>query len=363
MSRSKFWSVWTSVFLVAAAASGFEIHFEQKDSGFFIRPSTSSSPSSSAGASSSSISSTSSEAGEIGDWENDRGEPITLTTEHFTVLPSSQPVSIRVNYGPFSTKQTVPVRLLVPDPLENSLPNGTATNSEPEMVPPLDLSAHIVTPTVPKDTPIIRVLFHAGQTAFGLPIPPQNSPRGSRQQTAGGGGGTRRYRTRLCLVAQATKSQGDIVTSSCSPDARDSTCLAELTLPIHWWPEAPTPNEDNSNVPIKPTKIPIQVSYAVYEPENGHCNEIGMSTTYSYGIPGEGSGTKRIQIQPPTQLATVVLTNAQKSYRVVKADASEAVKLLVPQGSLYPHAKFYIPVIVGKHDHQCIVAFIMSFTN
>ena len=97
----------------------------------------------------------------------------------------------------------------------------------------------------------------------------------------------------------------------------------------------------------------------MYEPENGHCNEIGMSTSYGYGIPGEGAGTKRIQIQPPTPLATVLLTDAQKSYRVVKADASEAVKLLVPQGSLYPHAKFYIPVIVGKHEHQSIVAFIM----
>ena len=74
---------------------------------------------------------------------------------------------------------------------------------------------------------------------------------------------------------------------------------------------------------------------------------------------GEGSGTRRIQIQPPTPLATAILVNAQKSYRVVKADASDAVKLLVPQGALYPHAKFYIPVTVGKHDHHSIVAFIM----
>lgn len=102
-----------------------------------------------------------------------------------------------------------------------------------------------------------------------------------------------------------------------------------------------------------------QVSYAVYEPENGHCNEIGLSTTYGAGVPGEGSGTRRIQIQPPTQLATVVLVDAQKSYRVIKADASDAVKILVPQGSIYPHTKFYMPVMVGKHDHQSIVAFIM----
>jgi len=105
----------------------------------------------------------------------------------------------------------------------------------------------------------------------------------------------------------------------------------------------------------------VQVSYAVYEPENGHCNEIGLSTTYGAGVVGEGTGTKRIQIQPPTPLATVVLVDAQKSYRVIKADASDAVKILVPQGSIYPHTKFYVPVMVGKHDHQSIVAFIMRY--
>lgn len=84
-----------------------------------------------------------------------------------------------------------------------------------------------------------------------------------------------------------------------------------------------------------------------------------MSTRYDFGIVGEGSGTKRIQIQPPTPLATALLIDAQKSYRIVKADQSDSVKLLVPQGPLYPHAKFYVPVIVGKHDHQSIVAFIM----
>lgn len=110
-------------------------------------------------------------------------DPTLLNTEHFTVLPSSQPVSIRVMYGPFSTKQTVPIRLLVPDPLDGGGMGANGSFGEPEMMPPLDLSAHIVTPTVPKDTPILRVLFHAGQTAFGLPITPQSpSSRGIRQQ-------------------------------------------------------------------------------------------------------------------------------------------------------------------------------------
>lgn len=155
------------------------MHFEPKDGGYFIR---------SLGSSSSSSTEDSNNVAPppSPDWDGDitniPENPTVLNTEHFTVLPSSQAVSIRVGYGPFSTKQTVPVRLLVPDPLENGAWNGTMT--EAEMVPPLDLSAHIVTPTIPKDTPILRVLFHAGQTAFGLPITTQNTPRGtvSRQQ-------------------------------------------------------------------------------------------------------------------------------------------------------------------------------------
>lgn len=159
---------------------GIEMHFEPKDGGFFIRP-PQSGPSSTV-----SSSSASAEVQDLaGDSElsGDREDPSLLNTEHFTVLPSSQAVSIRVMYGPFSTKQTVPIRLLVPDPLDNSPGNGTGgMGNDPEMIPPLDLSAHIVTPTVPKDTPILRVLFHAGQTAFGLPIAPQNPARGTRQQ-------------------------------------------------------------------------------------------------------------------------------------------------------------------------------------
>lgn len=162
-------------------SQGIEMHFEPKDGGFFIRPAILPSMTSSSSSSSSTSSSTSDEM----DLKELDGfaDPSTVTTEHFTVLPNSQPVSIRVMYGPFSTKQSVPIRLLVPDPLDTpGGSNGTGGSSDPEMIPPLDLSAHIVTPTVPKDSPILRVLFHAGQTAFGLPIPQQGNSRGNRQQ-------------------------------------------------------------------------------------------------------------------------------------------------------------------------------------
>lgn len=43
------------------------------------------------------------------------GTPLSI--DRFTVLQSSQPISVRATYGPFSTKQTVPARYVVPDPM------------------------------------------------------------------------------------------------------------------------------------------------------------------------------------------------------------------------------------------------------
>lgn len=41
-----------------------------------------------------------------------------LSVDRFTIVQTTQPVSIRASYGPFSTKQTVPARFIVPDAME-----------------------------------------------------------------------------------------------------------------------------------------------------------------------------------------------------------------------------------------------------
>jgi len=158
------------VIFVGILSKGMELHFEPKDGGFFLR--TGRKSDSQLSTMNPDNADTWSESQSGGQDESNSEEEIRM--EQFTVLPSYQPVSIRVMYGPFSTKQTVPVRLLVPDPLENLNNNGSG---EPEMIPPLDLSAHLVTHIIPKDTPILRVLFHAGQTAFKLPMTAANAPR------------------------------------------------------------------------------------------------------------------------------------------------------------------------------------------
>lgn len=42
-----------------------------------------------------------------------------LSFNRFTVVQANQPVSIRATYGPFSTKQTVPARYIVPEETES----------------------------------------------------------------------------------------------------------------------------------------------------------------------------------------------------------------------------------------------------
>lgn len=77
------------------------VHFENKDGGFFLRQLARQqfvpTPDLSGSTSSSSSS--------------------PLSIDRFTVFQSSQPISVRATYGPFSTKQTVPARYVVPDPL------------------------------------------------------------------------------------------------------------------------------------------------------------------------------------------------------------------------------------------------------
>lgn len=44
-----------------------------------------------------------------------------LSVDRFTIVQTTQPVSIRASYGPFSTKQTVPAKFIVPDAVETQI--------------------------------------------------------------------------------------------------------------------------------------------------------------------------------------------------------------------------------------------------
>ena len=138
----------------------------------------------------------------------------TTTQERpFTVLQNGHLVGLRAAYGPFLTRQTVPASLALPDLSGNS-------TVEPGLQPHLlDLSAHLVTREVRKDSPVLRVLFHTGQRGFSA-----------------------KKKSSVCILLNAALGNRT-VSGVCSPGGRDGTCLGELTIPAGWWPGLATADD------------------------------------------------------------------------------------------------------------------------
>lgn len=96
--------------LFSAIINAVEVHFETPDSGFFLKHSPRQSQSTVAAV--------------TADVVNNPAKPSVidqssiLSVDRFTIVQTTQPVSIRASYGPFSTKQTVPARFIVPDAME-----------------------------------------------------------------------------------------------------------------------------------------------------------------------------------------------------------------------------------------------------
>jgi hypothetical protein len=141
----------------------------------------------------------------------------------FALLKSSQTVVLRAAYGPFLSSQTVTpsssrVALFAADYQGASLNNGggggsnNVSFSEPPLPttadaatgasgsPYLDLSAHLVTREVRKDQPVLRVVFHAGQSVRQHGAPP-------RKKVGGG----------MCIVLSAQLTANKTVEATCTP--------------------------------------------------------------------------------------------------------------------------------------------------
>ncbi|BES97907.1 Transmembrane protein 132E [Nesidiocoris tenuis] len=222
-----------------------------------------------------------------------------LTTERFAVFQTSRPLAVRASYGPFSTKQTVPARSLVAEPSTNTSDLSWGRH--------LDLSAHLVTKTVERDWPVVRVVMHTG------------AEPGAQK---------------VCAVVHAT--MGDLrVSGACSPDTHEGMCLVELVLPWSWWPPLPSKR-------TKPTKTPprlVTLAYTVVEPLRGpQC-------------------TPKVMIQSLTPLGTVQLTTASQGYNTISTD--NHVTMLMPQRPLYPTSKVHVPTYVTVKRPSHISGFML----
>lgn len=268
-----------------------EVHFENKDSGFFLK--------------------------HTARW-NGAGPPpepagaappgALLSLDRFTVLQGSAPASVRATYGPFSTKQTVPARYAVPDPLEPPRRNASLFELQEATAHRLDVSAHLVFRELPRDAPVLRVLFHTG-----------------------GEGGARRAAgrpRRVCITLHATLGSRTL-TATCGPEGEQGACLAELTIPAAWWPA------DGKGKRLPRT---VKLAYSAAEASS-------LDNSANDGACG------RVSVQPAWPLGAVTLAGARAGYR--EARAGDAA-LLLPRAPLYPHSRLHLPFVIRRDSDRPI---------
>ena len=150
-----------------------------------------------------------------------------------------------------------------------------------------DLSAHLVTREVRKDKPVLRVLLHSSGPAGGDP-------------------GLLCARLSAVLANKTVSAQCELGPS----------CLAQLTIPSHWWPDI------RAERTRKQPKIISQVFYSV-----SLC---------------QGGGS----ITPPQLVGSVPLSVSGAGYQQVAAD--QILHMLIPQTPLYPSSRLYVPVFVEQ---------------
>lgn len=273
-----------------------------------------------------------------------------LSVDKFTVVQTTQPVSIRASYGPFSTKQTVPARYIVPDISEATTDSShqtvtTSQNATQALLDlqqqsnlHLDISAHLVRTTIPRDSPVLRVLFHAGA-----------DPGGHLQ------------RQKICVLLHVSINSKTPLKGRCIPEGEDGVCVAEVVIPSNWWPPMPPPDKDGqSSTPQKTPQRFVQVAYSVFEPPAKNpeqCEpkvQIQPLTSFAKVKSCEVCRRELNKKFPPLQ---VPLVQAMATYRELRAD--DLLTMLIPQQPLYPLSKIHVPVFLQPQPGQNVAVFIV----
>ena len=144
---------------------------------------------------------------------------------------------------------------------------------------------------MPKDNPVLRVLFHADKQNIH-----NEHPRSSESDTNNGYTYRRSSPSTICVQLLATqdsryknskhdfsyssKTNRNTRSATCSSNGRDGTCLGQITLPASWWPPLvgrtekwKSQNSEGSfdKAAPKQPKVNVKVSYLVYETEEESC--------------------------------------------------------------------------------------------
>lgn len=107
----------------------------------------------------------------------------------------------------------------------------------------LDISASLVRSYIPRDAPVLRVLFH-GATDAGVYL----------------------QRRKICILLHIALDAHKTLRGRCMPDGDDNVCVAEVVIPANWWPKLSPPDKDGRTNTVKQPQPMVQVSYSVFEP-------------------------------------------------------------------------------------------------
>ncbi|KAF8792082.1 Transmembrane protein 132C like protein [Argiope bruennichi] len=236
----------------------------------------------------------------------------------FTLLHSNIPTTLRSQFGPFVAKQIVHPATVYPK--NNDTSSGDA-RIESMIEYSGDVTARLVTREVRRDRPVLRVLFHSARASD-----PKRRPAGVPAAEDATEGGKLLSADSLCVVLYVHNRDQHLM-AACSPsESRDGVCLAQATLPVSWWPPLESPAWKSP----KTQKTWVRVEYAVLQSGSFECSDpAALPVSVPAGLPS-------------VYLDEVPLSVNHGSYEEVKSD--DVVRILVPQGPVYPKSKVYVPV-------------------
>lgn len=133
----------------------------------------------------------------------------------------------------------------------------------------LDISASLVRSYIPRDSPVLRVLFH-GATDAGVYL----------------------QRRKICILLHVSLHK--TLRGKCMPDGDDNVCVAEAVIPANWWPKLSPPDKDGLTNTVKTPQPLVQVSYSVFEPPSKNPEQC----------------EPKVQIQPATVFAQVIILHS-----------------------------------------------------
>lgn len=219
------------------------------------------------------------------------GTEKTTLLDRFTIVEPWQPSIVTAQFGPLFAHQIIPT----------GYPSQNLSYADQNGI--YQISAHVVKSKIRKDSPVVRVLFHTSHT----PVVKDNRLKNYEK---------------LC-ISLVIVHEGERHSTACVPAGRDDVCLAEVTLPPHWWQVVDDTQQQDS----------LQVYYLT--------QLVGVTQKCPPQIDGNSA----------VNLGSIKMMYTELEYKEVKEDDGLIV-IKVPKQKVYPGTKFYVPVYLEEKARQ-----------